>query len=96
MLAQNLARFAAVGSVAIALVPLPFKALSLSFALLFLAGCATRPSVSAGPDPSDPGARTSRVEYSSTLGRYVSQRPVAPAAWKKQNEQVAPAPKSGE
>lgn len=96
MLAQNLARLAAVDPVAMPLVPLPFKALLLSLALLFLAGCATRPSVSAGPDPSDPGARTSRVEYNSTLGRYTSQRPVAPAAWKKQNEQVAPAPKSGE
>ncbi len=96
MPALNLARLAAVDPVATTLVPVPFKALFLSLALLFLAGCATKPAVSAGPDPSDPGARTSRAEYSSTLGRYTSQRPVAPAAWKKQNEQVAPAPKSGE
>lgn len=96
MPAQNLARLAAVDPVAKTLVPLPFKTLSLSLALLFLAGCATKPSMSAGPDPSDPSARTPRAEYRSTLGRYTSQRPVAPAAWKKQNEQVAPAPKSGE
>lgn len=96
MPAQNLARFAAVGSVATTRVPLPFRTILLSLALLALAGCATRSQVSAGPDPSDPGARTSRADYSSTLGRYTSQRPVAPAAWKQQNEQVAPAPKPGE
>jgi len=93
---KNLARLAAVDPVATTLVPLPFKTLSLSFALLFLAGCNTVPSVSAGPDPSDPGARTSRVDYRSSIGSYTSQRPVAPAAWKKQNEQVTPAPKPGE
>ena len=55
MPAQNLARLAAVDPVATTLVPLPFKTLSLSLALLFLAGCATKPPMSAGPDPSDPG-----------------------------------------
>ena len=40
---QNLARLAAVDPVATTLVPLPFKTLSLSFALLFLAGCNTVP-----------------------------------------------------
>lgn len=96
MPAQNLARLAAVDPVATTLVPPLFKTLSLSLALLFLAGCATKPPMSAGPDPSDPGARTSRAEYSSTLGRYSHQRPVAPSAWQKQNELVTPAPKSGE
>lgn len=96
MPAQNLARLAAVDPVATTLVPVPFKALFLSLALLLLAGCATKPSISAGPDPSDPGARPSRAEYNSTLGRYTSQRPVAPSAWQKQNELVTPAPKSGE
>lgn len=96
MPALNLARLAAVDPVATTLARLPFKTLFLSLALLFLAGCNTMPSVSAGPDPSDPGTRTSRVDYRSTIGSYTSQRPVAPAAWKKQNEQVAPAPKSGE
>ena len=96
MPAQNLARLAAVDPVATTRVTLLFKTLFLSIALLLVAGCATKPPVSAGPDPSDPGARPSRTDYSSTLGRYTSQRPVSPAAWKKQNEQVAPAPKSGE
>lgn len=96
MLAQNLARHAAVGSVAVTLVPLPFKTLFLSLALLLLAGCATKPSVSAGPDPSEPAARAPRVDYRSTIGRYTPQRPVAPSAWQKQNEQVAPAPKFNE
>lgn len=96
MPAQNLARLAAVDPVATTRVPLLFKALFLSLALLLLAGCSTKPSISAGPDPSDPGARTSRADYSSALGRYTSQRQVAPASWKKQNEQVAPAPKSSE
>ncbi|WP_024574295.1 MULTISPECIES: hypothetical protein [unclassified Afipia] len=95
MPAQNLARLAAVGSVAMALVPRRFNAPFLLGALLLVAGCAARPPVSVGPDPSDPGARTPRTGYSSTIGRYTSQRPVAPSAWKKQNEQVAPAPKSG-
>ncbi len=96
MLAQNLARLAAVDPVATTLVPLPFKTLFLSLALLFLAGCATKPSLSAGPDPADPGARTSRAEYSSIIGRYTRQRPVAPSVWQKQNELVTPAPKSSE
>jgi hypothetical protein len=57
-------------------------------------GCATPlPSVSAGPDPSDPHAPAPRVSYRSTIGSYTSMRPVEPAAWQKQNEQVAPAAK---
>lgn len=95
MLAQNLARPAAVGSAATARMPLPIGLLFLSVALL-LAGCTAQPPVAAGPDPSEPGARTPRVDYRSTVSGYTSQRPVAPSAWKKQNEQVAPAPKSGE
>lgn len=96
MLAHNPARPAAVGSAATALVPLSFRSLFLSSALLLLTGCAAQPPVPAGPDPSEPGVRTPRVDYRSTIGSYTSQRPVAPSAWQKQNEQVAPAPKSGE
>lgn len=96
MLAQNLARRVAVHSATTTLVPLPFKTLFLSLALLLLAGCATKPSLSLGPDPSESDARTPRVAYESTLGRYTRQRPVAPSAWQKRNEQVAPAPKSSE
>lgn len=92
MPAQNLARRAAVGSAAVTLVPYLF----LSLALLLLAGCATKPSLPVAPDPSEPDARTPRAEYSSTIGRYTRQRPVAPAAWQKQNELVTPAPKSSE
>lgn len=96
MLAHNPARPAAVGSVAMAPVPLSFRLLFLSFALLLLTGCAAQPPIPVGPDPSEPNVRTPRVDYRSTVSGYTSQRPVAPSAWKKQNEQVAPAPKSGE
>lgn len=94
MLAHNLARPAAVGSVATARMPLQIRPLFLSFALM-LAGCTAQPPAVAGPDPSEPGVRRPRVDYHSTVSGYASQRPVAPSAWKQQNEQVAPAPKSG-
>ena len=64
---------------------------------LLLAGCADAPrSPVAGPDPADPGARTPRVDYRSTVGSYRSQRPVEPAPWAEQNERVTPAPRSGQ
>lgn len=94
MLAHNPARPAAVGSVATAPVPLSIKSLFLLLPLLF-AGCAAQPPVTTGADPSEPRAPAPRVDYRSTIGGYTSQRPVTPSAWKKQNEQVAPAPKSG-
>lgn len=96
MPAQNLARLAAVGSAAAALVPRRFNTLFLLSALLLLAGCAAKPPLPGEPDPSEPDARTPRVEYRSTIGRYTRQRPVAPSAWQKQNELVTPAPKSSE
>lgn len=96
MPAQNPARLAAVGSVAAIPVPRRFNISILLAALLSLTGCATRPSGLAAPDPSDPGVRTSRAEYSSTIGRYTRQRPVSPTGWQKQNELVTPAPKSSE
>lgn len=96
MPAQILARLAAVVSVATALVPRRFNAPFLLGVLLVLAGCATKPPASLGPEPSDPGVRTSRTGYSSTIGRYTRQRPVNPSGWQKQNELVAPAPKSSE
>ena len=46
----------------------------------------------AGPDPSDPNARTPAT-YRPVLGGYVSQRPVEPAPWREQNDRVAPAEK---
>lgn len=96
MSAQNPARRAAVGPAAAALVPPRFKTPLLFMALLAVAGCTAKPSASLAPDPSDPDARTPRAEYRSTIGSYTRQRPVAPSAWQKQNEQVTPAPKSSE
>jgi hypothetical protein len=62
-----------------------------------LAACADAPRAPiAGPSPDDPGARSPRVDYRSTVGAYKSQRPVDPAPWGTQNERVAPAPKSGQ
>ncbi len=96
MPAQNPARRAAVGSAVAALVPRRFKTPLLFMALLAVAGCAAKPSASLGPDPSDPDTPAPRAEYRSAIGDYTNQRPVAPSAWQKQNEQVTPAPKSGE
>jgi hypothetical protein len=48
----------------------------------------------AGADPSDPGAPVSAVRYQTTTAGYVSQRPIAPEPWRRQNESVTPAPKS--
>jgi hypothetical protein len=35
-------------------------------------------------------------KLASNIGSYKSQRPVSPGPWREQNEQVAPAPKSGQ
>src|SRR5262245_45404491 len=60
-----------------------------------LTACADAPRTpGAGPDPADPGARSPRVDYRSTVGSYQSQRPVEPAPWATQNERVTPAPKA--
>jgi hypothetical protein len=69
-----------------------------AFAVLALAaivaGCWTPPPAPlAGRDPSDPSARTRPVGYRSTIAPYSKQRPVDPAPWRQQNEQVAPRPK---
>jgi len=95
MLAHNSARPAAVGSAATAPMQLSIKVLLFSLPLL-LAGCAAQPRTLPGSDPSEPSTRAPRVTYRSTVSGYTSQRPVAPSGWRKQNEQVAPAPKSGE
>jgi hypothetical protein len=75
-----------------------FGALAILLTLAFpLAGCTDAPrSPVAGQDPADPGARAPRVDYRSTIGSYKSQRPVSPGPWREQNEQVTPAPKSGQ
>jgi hypothetical protein len=58
------------------------------------AACSALPDrPQAGADPSDPHARVSAVAYRSTIGPYVSQRPVEPKSWQQQNERAAPAPR---
>jgi len=62
-------------------------ALLLLFACV--SGCtAVPPAPLAGPDASDPHARP--VAYRPVLGPYASRRPADPAAWREQNERVAP------
>jgi hypothetical protein len=56
-------------------------------------GCAATPmGPFAGPDPSDASARIPAVSYHPTIGFFATQRPVEPAAWKKENEPAGPAP----
>ena len=65
------------------------------FGILLLSGCVTPDSLSVtGRDPSDPAASVPPVRYRSTTAAYVSQRPVAPGPWRRQNERVTPQPKS--
>jgi hypothetical protein len=65
--------------------------------VLVLAGCTdVPPAPVTGPDASDPGARAPRVDYRPTVGPYKSQRPASAGPWREQNEQVTPAPKSGQ
>jgi hypothetical protein len=60
-------------------------------ATLLLAACSRAPAQSlTASSPADPEVRVPPTRYSSTLGTYVSQRPVDPAPWKEQNERVAP------
>lgn len=60
-----------------------------------LAGCAPPAYLFAGADPADPTVPVTAVGYRSTVEPYVSLRPTTPKAWREQNKQVAPAPKSG-
>jgi hypothetical protein len=60
---------------------------------LVIQGCAATPmGPFAGPDPADASARIPAVSYHSTIGFFATQRPVEPAAWKKENAPVVPAP----
>ena len=65
------------------------RTLAACVLLAALQGCAALP-----PAPeaaaADPVAPTRPVAYRSVTGGYVSQRPVAPSAWREQNERVAP------
>jgi hypothetical protein len=73
------------------------KAALLVGALAVISGCGNAPSQPfAGPDPSNPHARTPIARYHSTLGSFINQRPVEPADWKGSNERITPQPKSGQ
>ena len=69
----------------------PFVAILLCLLTSACFSTPERPVV--GPDPSDPNARAPATGYRPVLGGYVSQRPVEPASWRKQNDRVAPAEK---
>jgi hypothetical protein len=72
----------------------PASALAV-LCILLLSGCvSTERRLVAGNDPSDASAPVPGVRYRSTTASHVSQRPVAPAPWRPQNERAAPQPKS--
>ncbi|MEX0589532.1 MAG: hypothetical protein WD207_00440 [Xanthobacteraceae bacterium] len=62
---------------------------------LLSAACTRSPAQPvAAANPADPEAAVpAAARYRSSLGTYVSQRPVEPAPWQEQNERVAPRPK---
>ena len=60
------------------------------------AACSQLPPSPAGPDPSDPQARTRPATYRPVIGPYASQRPVEPLPWRDQNDRIAPVPKPGQ
>lgn len=75
-------------------ISIPATVLAVSGALL-LSGCmAAERSTVVGRDPSDPSVPVPAVGYQSTTAAHVSQRPVAPAPWRRQNERITPQPKS--
>lgn len=70
------------------------RTIAVVAAALFASACSTDPpSPLVGPDPSDPRARVPAAGYRSTVAPYESLRPVEPAPWLQQNQQVAPQPK---
>jgi hypothetical protein len=64
---------------------------------VMLQACA---STASGPisrnDPSNAAAPAPAVRYRSTIGPYESRRPVDPAPWRPQNQQVTPPTGSGQ
>lgn len=71
------------------------KFLAAALALL-LAACKPATTSHVFPDPSDPSVPVAPATYRSSLGSYVSQRPVAPADWRSQNERVTPQPRGSQ
>ena len=65
------------------------KIIAIAVALL-AAACKPASLPLAAADPADPSVPVPPARYQATLGGYTSQRPVAPAAWRERNEQVAP------
>jgi curli biogenesis system outer membrane secretion channel CsgG len=64
--------------------------LAALFALLTAACAASTAGPVAGLDAADPEAPVPPVRATSTLGTYISQRPVDPAPWRQQNQNVTP------
>jgi len=66
-------------------------------AICILALALARPAFAetpiSGANPSRSDARVPAVTYRSVLDGYTSQRPVAPAPWREQNDRVTPAQK---
>ena len=70
------------------------KAIGIVTAAVLASACSTDPpSPVASADPSDPRVRVPATTYRSTVTPYESLRPVEPAPWLQQNQQVAPQPK---
>ena len=73
----------------------PLSAIGIVACCLLATACNTVPyEPNAGRDPSDPASPVPAVGYRSTTASHVSQRPVAPVLWRRQNERVTPQPKS--
>lgn len=69
------------------------RRLALSCALvLALAGCggAPPPTITAGPNPADPGAVIVAAPYVPVMAGTVNHQPVEPKPWRDMNERVAP------
>lgn len=70
------------------------SAAAVAFAAALASACTADPPIPvAGADPSDPRARVPATSYRSTVAPYESLRPVEPAPWLQQNQQIAPQPK---
>lgn len=63
----------------------------VTFLGLLTLGCAALPEqLTAGADPADAAVRAPATAYRPVLNGYLSQRPVAPARWRDQNDRAAP------
>lgn len=61
---------------------------------LLIAACAAAPAKQvAVNDPASAEVPVPPVRHRSSLGSYISQRPVDPVPWTEQNQRIAPQPK---